>query len=188
MWKTMWKTIVAQAIKVVKNGELIVFPTDTVYGVGVVPYNKLAIKKLLLTKNRTKTLSILCSNTKEAFNLGKNIPNIAQELANKYWPGQLTMVLQKNVDWFLGDIKNTIAVRVPNNKIAFSILKETGPLAVSSANKNGETPASTYKDAHFSNIVSYVVDGGDLPKREASTIISFEKNKILTLRQGVIKI
>jgi tRNA threonylcarbamoyl adenosine modification protein (Sua5/YciO/YrdC/YwlC family) len=185
----MHKGSINDAIEQIKNGKIIVLPTDTVYGVGVDASNESAVKNLLKIKKRKNNIPILAPNTEQAFKICKNIPDIAYELAKKYWPGALTIVLEKSVNWFLGETSNnTVAVRVPNNKIALEILEKTGLLAVSSANEKTKIEAISPNQAYFSDKISIVVDGGILEKHKSSTIVSCVGKGMKILRQGEIKI
>jgi len=127
-----------------QRDELVVLPTDTVYG--------------------------LAANA-----FSHNVPQIARSLANTFWPGALTMILkaQPSLQWDLGETKGTVALRMPDHKIALALLEETGPLAVSSANLTGESAATTCQQAegYLGASVSAYLDGGPSPKGEASTIL-----------------
>jgi tRNA threonylcarbamoyl adenosine modification protein (Sua5/YciO/YrdC/YwlC family) len=107
--------------------------------------------------------------------LAEDIPDVANRLAATFWPGALTMILksQSSLTWDLGETKGTVALRMPDHKIALALLQETGPLAVSSANLTGEPAATTCQQAeqYLGETVAVYLDGGNSPKGEASTII-----------------
>jgi tRNA threonylcarbamoyl adenosine modification protein (Sua5/YciO/YrdC/YwlC family) len=107
--------------------------------------------------------------------LAHEVPDLALKLAETFWPGALTMILkaQPSLTWDLGETKGTVALRMPDHKIALALLKETGPLAVSSANLTGKEAAITCQqaEAYLGSKVSVYLDGGSSPKAEASTII-----------------
>jgi tRNA threonylcarbamoyl adenosine modification protein (Sua5/YciO/YrdC/YwlC family) len=107
--------------------------------------------------------------------LAEEIPDVALRLAKTFWPGALTMILksQASLTWDLGETKGTVALRMPDHKIALALLQETGPLAVSSANLTGEPAATTCQQAeqYLGDSVSVYLDGGNSPKGQASTIL-----------------
>jgi tRNA A37 threonylcarbamoyladenosine synthetase subunit TsaC/SUA5/YrdC len=130
----------------------------------------------------------LAPSSEAAFAIAKNVPETARLYARQYWPGALTLILEKAVNWDLGDLKDSVAVRVPNSAITLQILQNTGPLAVSSANKTGEPPVETVaaaKAVFKPDEVSVFVDGGTLKDAPPSTIYSFIENRIL--RSGKIQ-
>jgi tRNA threonylcarbamoyl adenosine modification protein (Sua5/YciO/YrdC/YwlC family) len=107
--------------------------------------------------------------------LAETVPDVAKRLADTFWPGALTMILksQPSLTWDLGETKGTVALRMPDHKIALALLEEVGPLAVSSANLTGEPAAVTCQqaEAYLGGKVSVYLDGGASPKAEASTIL-----------------
>jgi tRNA threonylcarbamoyl adenosine modification protein (Sua5/YciO/YrdC/YwlC family) len=107
--------------------------------------------------------------------LAEDVPDVANRLAATFWPGALTMILksQSSLTWDLGETKGTVALRMPDHKIALALLQETGPLAVSSANLTGQPAATTCQQAeqYLGESVAVYLDGGNSPKGEASTII-----------------
>ena len=180
---------IKKIVNTVNNGEIIVIPTDTIYGVGVKADNKKAIRDLMKIKGRKNNIPILVSDIQSALKLFNNLPMKLKNLANKYWPGALTIVYEAKNDKYLTNSNGTIAVRVPNNKITKMILEKTGPMAVSSANKIGEKEPENMSQALFSDKISMLVKDKEIKKKNrASTIVTFEDNKIKILRQGDIKI
>jgi tRNA threonylcarbamoyl adenosine modification protein (Sua5/YciO/YrdC/YwlC family) len=107
--------------------------------------------------------------------LVQDVPQLAHKLADTFWPGALTLILkaQPSLTWDLGETKGTVALRMPDHKIALALLQETGPLAVSSANLTGQPAATTCQQAeqYLGNKVKVYLDGGASPKGEASTIV-----------------
>lgn len=180
--------------------ELAVFPTDTVYGLAADAFSHEGVKKLLDAKGRDRQSPppVLIGNTAALEGLAKDVPQLAHKLAETFWPGALTMILkaQPSLTWDLGETKGTVALRMPDHKIALALLQETGPLAVSSANLTGEPAATTCQQAekYLGNKVKIYLDGGASPKGEASTIVDMtdlvdtlsEKGEIVTT--GKVKI
>ena len=157
--------------------DLVVLPTDTVYGLAADAFSHEGVKKLLDAKGRGRQSPppVLIGNAAALEGLAQNVPQLAHKLAETFWPGALTMILkaQPSLTWDLGETKGTVALRMPDHKIALALLQETGPLAVSSANLTGEPAATTCQQAekYLGSKVKIYLDGGASPKGEASTII-----------------
>jgi L-threonylcarbamoyladenylate synthase len=157
--------------------ELAVLPTDTVYGLAADAFSHEGVRKLLEAKGRDKQSPppVLIGNTAALEGLAQDVPQLAHKLAETFWPGALTMILkaQPSLTWDLGETKGTVALRMPDHKIALALLQETGPLAVSSANLTGEPAATTCQQAekYLGSKVKIYLDGGASPKGEASTIV-----------------
>ena len=157
--------------------ELVVLPTDTVYGIACDAFAHEAVEKLLEAKGRDKQSPppVLIGNVSALDGLAQDIPQLAHKLAATFWPGALTMILkaQPSLTWDLGETKGTVALRMPDHKIALALLQETGPLAVSSANLSGQAAATTCQQAEaaLGSKVKIYLDGGSSPKGEASTIV-----------------
>ena len=157
--------------------ELVVIPTDTVYGLAADAFSAKAVEALLAAKGRGRQSPppVLIGNQNALYALAETVPEVAARLADTFWPGALTMILraQPSLAWDLGETKGTVALRMPDHKIALALLEEVGPLAVSSANLTGEPAAVTCQQAegYLGNKVSVYLDGGASPKAEASTII-----------------
>lgn len=157
--------------------ELVVVPTDTVYGLACDAFSHEGVTKLLAAKGRDRQAPppVLIGNAAALEGLAQDIPQLARKLAETFWPGALTMILkaQPSLTWDLGETKGTVALRMPDHKIALALLQETGPLAVSSANLTGEPAAITCQQAEIAlgAKVKVYLDGGASPKGEASTIV-----------------
>jgi tRNA threonylcarbamoyl adenosine modification protein (Sua5/YciO/YrdC/YwlC family) len=157
--------------------ELVVLPTDTVYGLACDAFSHEGVQKLLDAKGRDRQSPppVLIGNAAALDGLAQDIPALANKLAETFWPGALTMILkaQPSLTWDLGETKGTVALRMPDHKIALALLRETGPLAVSSANLTGEPAAITCQQAegYLGSKVKVYLDGGSSPKGEASTIV-----------------
>lgn len=157
--------------------DLVVVPTDTVYGLACDAFSHEGVQKLLAAKGRDRQSPppVLIGNASALDGLAQDIPALAHKLAETFWPGALTMILkaQPSLTWDLGETKGTVALRMPDHKIALALLQETGPLAVSSANLTGEPAAITCQQAegYLGSKVKVYLDGGSSPKGEASTIL-----------------
>lgn len=160
----------------VRRGELVVIPTDTVYGVAADAFSPAAVQKLLDAKGRTRQSPppVLVPGVATLEALAAEVPDAVRKLVDAFWPGGLTIVLpaQPSLAWDLGDTDGTVAVRMPNNRIALELLEETGPLAVSSANLTGKPAATTAQDAMdmLGDSVDVYLDGGS-SESTASTIV-----------------
>jgi tRNA threonylcarbamoyl adenosine modification protein (Sua5/YciO/YrdC/YwlC family) len=159
------------------RNELVVLPTDTVYGIGCDAFSAKGVASLLAAKGRgpQSPPPVLIPNLATLNALAENIPDVATRLADTFWPGALTLILraQSSLTWDLGETKGTVALRMPDHKIALALLEEVGPMAVSSANLTGEPAATTCQqaEAYLGESVQVYLDGGNSPKGEASTIL-----------------
>ena len=188
---------VEAAALAVQQGELIVLPTDTVYGVGADAFDPVAVRALLAAKGRGRNMPppVLVSSATTLDALAVRVPGYARALVEEFWPGPLTLVChqQSSLQWDLGDTRGTVAVRMPDDEVALAILERTGPLAVSSANKTG-MPAATDADQAIEMLgddVAVVVDGGpvgDGAPGEASTIVDVTGTQGRVLRLGALSL
>jgi tRNA threonylcarbamoyl adenosine modification protein (Sua5/YciO/YrdC/YwlC family) len=159
------------------RNELVVVPTDTVYGLAADAFSAEGVRALLTAKGRgpQSPPPVLIGTLQTLQALAEDVPDVANRLAETFWPGALTMILkaQPSLTWDLGETKGTVALRMPDHKIALALLQETGPLAVSSANLTGEPAATTCQQAeqYLGDKVAVYLDGGNSPKGEASTIL-----------------
>ena len=187
-----------QARQAIARGELVVLPTDTVYGVAADAFDPRAVARLLEAKGRGRQSPppVLVSGLTTLRALVAEVPEPVERLVEEFWPGGLTIVLpsQPSLSWDLGDTHGTVAVRMPAHHIALELLEETGPLAVSSANLTGKAPAIAADDARsmLGDSVSVYLDAGPSATGVASTIIdatSFvggESPLIRILREGAV--
>lgn len=160
------------------RGDLVVLPTDTVYGVAADAFQPEAVQKLLDAKGRGRQSPppVLIPNTSTLAALAAEVTLPITALAEAFWPGPLTIITQANpsLSWDLGETGGTVALRIPNHSLALELLQETGPLAVSSANKSGEPAARTASDAEamLGDSVAVYLDAGEAESDgTASTII-----------------
>ncbi|MBX3309642.1 MAG: threonylcarbamoyl-AMP synthase [Cryobacterium sp.] len=148
------------------KGELIVLPTDTVYGIGCDAFNAAAVGRLLDAKGRGRDAPppVLIPGIPTLDALAEGIPDEVRALVKAFWPGALTIILpaRESLNWDLGDTHGTVALRMPDNEIALELLSESGPLAVSSANLTGQPAATTAQQAFdaLAESVSVYLDGG----------------------------
>jgi L-threonylcarbamoyladenylate synthase len=178
----------------IQRGELIVLPTDTVYGIGADAFDPEAVRALLAAKGRGREMPppVLVSAATTLDALATQVPGYARALVDAFWPGPLTIVCrqQSSLQWDIGDTRGTVAVRMPDHPIALEILERTGPLAVSSANKTG-MPAATDADQAVEMLgeeIEVVVDAGTSPGGEASTIVDCTGDQGRILRRGALGI
>lgn len=178
----------------VQRGELIVLPTDTVYGVGADAFDPAAVRGLLAAKGRGREMPppVLISAASTLDALAVRVPGYARALVEAFWPGPLTLVChqQSSLQWDLGDTRGTVAVRMPDHEVAREILERTGPLAVSSANKTG-MPAATDADQAADMLgddVAVIVDAGPAPGGESSTIVDVTGAQGRVLRRGALSL
>jgi len=178
----------------VQRGQVIVIPTDTVYGVAADAFDADAVAALLAVKGRGREMPppVLVSTATTLDALAVDIPDYARALIKEFWPGPLTVVCkqQASLRWDLGDSRGTVAVRMPDHEIALELLERTGPLAVSSANKTGQVPATDADVAEemLGEYVALIVDGGPTPGSEASTIVDVTTTPGRVLRTGALSL
>lgn len=183
---------VEAAASAVRQGELVVLPTDTVYGLGCDAFDAGAVASVLAAKGRGRDMPppVLISTARTAAGLATRVPDYAQRLMDRFWPGSLTLVLQAqtSLHWDLGDTNGTVALRVPANEVTLELLGEIGPMAVSSANTTGDPAARTVDDAleMLGDSVAVYLDAGPSSDGEASTIIDCTGEGPITLRLGAI--
>jgi L-threonylcarbamoyladenylate synthase len=148
------------------RGELVVIPTDTVYGVAADAFAPAAVARLLEAKGRERTSPppVLIPGIPTLDALASDVPEPVRRLVAEFWPGGLTVILraQPSLQWDLGETRGTVALRMPANPIALELLSETGPLAVSSANLSGRPSATTAAgaEAMLGDSVAVYLDGG----------------------------
>lgn len=179
--------------RAVQIGECIVLPTDTVYGIGADPFNPRAVQRLLEAKGRTRQSPppVLIAAPEVLGALTGPLSAAVRAVTETHWPGALTIIVEQqgSLEMDLGDAVGTIAVRVPDHDLAREVLRCTGPLAVSSANRHQQPAATTCDDAidQLGDAVGLYLDQGATPGPEPSTIIDFTRRPGGTvLRHGLI--
>ena len=182
---------ISHAVDVLKRGGVVAFPTDTVYGLGVLASMSVSIERLYTIKGRdhTKAIAVLIANTDQINQIVAHADEKILKLARRFWPGPLTMVLTKHKD--LPDklsADETIGVRVPDHPVALKLLEEAGPLAVTSANLSGGENALTGDEVmkQLSGRIHLLLDGGETPGGVPSTVVDLTGNLPKLLRSGPI--
>lgn len=186
------------------RGELVVIPTDTVYGVAADAFSPNAVEALLEAKGRDRTSPppVLVPGIPTLDALAEVVPPEVRRLVEEFWPGGLTVILRAraSLDWDLGETRGTVALRQPSDPIVLELLSETGPLAVSSANLTGEPAATTAEEAErmLGERVAVYLDAGPVGSaypsadpRSGSTIVDataleHPEGKLRIVRHGVI--
>jgi L-threonylcarbamoyladenylate synthase len=187
------KENVAAAAKIVRNGGLVVFPTETVYGLGCDPNNIEAVKRLLVVKgDRNKPLPVLAASPaaveKVAF-----VSTNGKRLASKFWPGPLTLIFTKksSLPDFVTFGLDSVGLRIPNNGFALSLIRQSGGLLVgSSANRTAEKPPKSVKEIsdELEEMVDVILDGGSTVQGVPSTVVDLTTDTPRILREGPIRL
>ena len=180
------------AAAAVRRGEVVVLPTDTVYGIGCDAFDANAVASVLAAKGRGRDMPppVLIPTARTAQGLATQVPDYANRLMERFWPGPLTVVLkaQTSLHWDLGDTNGTVALRVPDHEITLDLLGDIGPMAVTSANTTGDPAARSVDEAQamLGESVAVYLDGGPTAGGEPSTIIDCTGEAPVTLRLGAI--
>jgi tRNA threonylcarbamoyl adenosine modification protein (Sua5/YciO/YrdC/YwlC family) len=182
------------AAAAIGRGELVLVPTDTVYGVAADAFTPPAVAALLAAKNRGRAMPVpvLIGEASTVAGLVVDLPEVANRLAQEFWPGGLTLVLEHapSLAWDLGEADGTVAVRLPDDDVARDLLRRTGPLAVSSANRSGRPAATTAAGAQqqLGERAAVLLDGGPRASGAASTIVDCTSDVPRILRVGVVPV
>jgi tRNA threonylcarbamoyl adenosine modification protein (Sua5/YciO/YrdC/YwlC family) len=184
----------AAATTAIRAGELVVLPTDTVYGLAADAFDAAAVRRLLDAKGRGREMPppVLVGSVATLDALASTVPDWARHLVEHYWPGPLTIVVheQTSLQWDLGETRGTVAVRMPHDPVALELLGRTGPLAVSSANTTG-SPAATDADQAaemLGDSVAVVLDAGPTVDDRPSTIVDCTSGRPRVLRVGAVPV
>ncbi len=183
---------IAAAVEAVRSGELVVLPTDTVYGIGADAFTPHAITALHQARSVTSQVPppVLVGSRHTLDGLVYSLPKAARELADAFWPGALTIMVEhsQSLQWDLGDTGGVVGVRMPLHPVALEVLREVGPMAVSSANISGRPAAVTAADAReqLGDRVEVYLDAGPSQQQAASTIVDLTGAHPRVLRQGPI--
>lgn len=182
----------AAATSAASAGNLVVMPTDTVYGIGADAFDSAAVRALLAAKGRGPDMPVpvLVGSWKTIEGLVMAVPPVATKLVEAFWPGGLSLVVEHapSLTWDLGDAKGTVMLRMPLHPVALDLLRSVGPMAVSSANRSGHPPAVTAAQAEeqLGDQVSVYLDGGTAPLGVASTVVDVTGPIPVLLRQGAV--
>ncbi|MDC0387888.1 L-threonylcarbamoyladenylate synthase [Nitrosopumilus sp.] len=182
---------IRKSVEIIENGGVIIFPTDTVYGIGCNPYDANAVKKIYEIKSREKikSLPVLASSI-EIVKQISIIDEFTEKIIKKYWPGPLTLILKlkdKNLKESL-NLEDKIAVRIPNSLCTLKLLNKCNLLVGTSANVSGDLSFTDPQEC-MKNVKNYdiFVDGGTITSKGESTIIEIENEKIHVIREGALK-
>jgi tRNA threonylcarbamoyl adenosine modification protein (Sua5/YciO/YrdC/YwlC family) len=188
------ETGLAAAANAVRAGGLVVFPTDTVYGIGADAFDAEAVGSLLAAKGRGRDMPVpvLVGSWSTVDGLVLSVPHQARALIEAFWPGALSLVLPQapSLSWDLGETRGTVNLRMPLHPVALDLLREVGPMAVSSANRTAHPPASTAEQAReqLGDSVAVYLDGGPSGEPVASTIVDLTQAHPRVLREGSITV
>ena len=183
---------ISAAIDAARSGQLVVLPTDTVYGLGCDAFDNRAVASLLATKRRGPDMPVpvLVGSWDTIRGLVRECPPLTESLVEAFWPGGLSIVVPQapSLPWNLGDTRGTVMLRMPLHPVAIELLRAVGPMAVSSANISGHEPPTTAIAAkqQLGNAVSVYLDGGEAPIGRPSTIIDLSGPTPYLLREGAI--
>jgi len=187
-----WGPAIDEAVNVLARGALVVLPTDTVYGIGADAFAPAAVAALLAAKGRGRQMPppVLVPVVATVDGLCAQVPEAARRLMVAFWPGALTIICraQPSLAWDLGDTGGTVAVRMPDHPAALALLRRTGPLAVSSANRTGGPAAMTAEEARdqLGDAVALYLDGGRAAGGVASTIVDATGARLRVVRAGAL--
>ena len=182
----------AAAVSAAKGGRLVVLPTDTVYGIGADAFDNAAVAALLAAKGRGRDMPVpvLVGSWNTIDGLVYTVPPAARELIRAFWPGALSLVVRQapSLQWDLGDADGTVMLRMPLHPVAIDLLRQVGPMAVSSANISGHPPAITVEQAReqLGDRVEVYLDGGPATEQAASTIVDLTGPSPVILREGPV--
>jgi tRNA threonylcarbamoyl adenosine modification protein (Sua5/YciO/YrdC/YwlC family) len=183
---------ITAAVAAIRAGDLVVLPTDTVYGVAADPFSNPAVDRLLRAKDRGRETPppVLVGSVGALQGLADDVDDRVERLVEKFWPGGLSLVLrvQPSVNWDLGETRDTVMLRMPDQDHTLQLLRRTGPLAVTSANRHGRPPATTvdHAEAELGDRVQVYLDGGPTPGDVPSTILDLTRITPQLLRRGVV--
>ena len=184
---------IQQALGILNEGGLVAFPTDTVYGLGALAFDGPAVESIYVAKDRPieKAIPVLIGDTQDLEKVGTDVPEVAYQLAARFWPGPLTVVIPKKPTLPESvSATATVGVRVPDHAVARTLLRSAGPMAVTSANISGQPSPSTAEEvfAQLGGRIDLIIDGGKTPGGVPSTVIDCTENVLKILRAGPISL
>jgi len=183
---------IASAAAAVKNGGVVVLPTDTVYGIGADAFDSSAVAALLSAKGRGRDMpvGVLVGSWHTIDGLALMVPQSTRDLIRAFWPGALSLVVRQapSLQWDLGDARGTVMLRIPVHPVAIELLREVGPMAVSSANVSGRPSAVDAGEARsqLGDLVDVYLDAGPAAQQAASTILDLTGPEPRILRSGPV--
>ncbi|HVO93841.1 MAG TPA: L-threonylcarbamoyladenylate synthase [Terriglobales bacterium] len=183
----------AAALTALKRGEVIVFPTETLYGLGADALNFAAVEKVFQLKDRepNNPIPVLIDSREMLQMLAADVPQLAEQLIAVFWPGPLTIVLpaRKNIPRPLVNTRGGVGVRLSSEPIATALVRALGrPLTATSANPSGQAPARTVEEAknYFAGQIAIFIDGGELTSRTASSVVEIIGDQLKIIRAGEV--
>lgn len=181
------------ALQILREGGLVAFPTDTVYGVGALVFDGKAVESIYVAKQRPieKAIPVLMADAADMEKVGMDIPEVAYQLAARFFPGPLTCLIPKQPTLPASvSATETVGVRVPDHEVARALLRAAGPMAVTSANISGQASPSTAQEvlAQLNGRIDLILDGGKTPGGVPSTLVDCTGNDLKILREGPISL
>jgi len=179
------------ALKILRAGGLVAFPTDTVYGVGALAFDGKAVESIYVAKMRPieKAIPVLIADAADMEKVGMDIPDVAYQLAARFFPGPLTCLIPKQPTLPESvSATDTVGVRVPDHEVARAILRAAGPMAVTSANISGQPSPSSAEEVfnQLGGRIDLIIDGGTTPGGVPSTLVDCMGEDLKILREGPI--
>ena len=181
-----------QTVQLLRDGGVVAFPTDTVYGVGVDPFQSEAVRRLYRIKGRPedKPIAILVGSIEDVARVAQTPSRTFSRLADRFWPGGLTLIVEtRELPPEITAGGSTVGVRMPDHPLTLELLRGFGgPIATTSANRSGENPATSAEEvgAQLGDHVNLIVDGGDTITKVASTVLDLSVSPPKVLRHGGI--
>jgi len=184
---------IESALQALRAGQLVAFPTDTVYGLGALAFVSDAVQSIFLAKSRPpeKAIPILLGRAEDLSLVARDVPEMARRLGARFWPGPLTIITTKNPNVPAAVSSTaTVAVRVPDHAAALALLRAAGPMAVTSANLSGQADPTTAGDvlAQLGGRISIILDGGETPGGIPSTIVDCLHGEPEIVRAGPLSL
>ena len=182
---------ILRALEILRDGGLVAFPTDTVYGVGALVFDEQAVESIYAAKERPveKAIPVLIGDAADLDQVADNVPPSASRLIERFWPGPLTVLLPKKPSIpVVVSATSTVGVRVPDHEVARALLHLAGPMAVTSANISSQASPTTAEDVHqqLGGRIALIIDGGRTPGGVPSTLVDCTGDEIQILREGPI--
>ncbi len=182
---------ISRALEILRSGGLVAFPTDTVYGVGGRAFDEKAVESIYLAKDRPaeKAIPILIGEANDLEKVAVDIPDSARKLADRFWPGPLTILVPKRVELPVAvSATSSVGVRVPDHEVARALLRAAGPMAVTSANiSGGQNPLSAQEVyGHLAGRIPLIIDSGRTPGGVPSTLVDCTTTELRVLREGPV--